>query len=29
MSDKQVTFQETFGQYPFPEGVLTSFAKGY
>ena len=26
MSDKQVTFQETFGQYPFPEGVLTSFA---
>ena len=26
MSDKQVTFQESFGQYPFPEGVLTSFA---
>ena len=22
MSDKPVTFQETFGQYPFPEGVL-------
>ena len=26
MSDKQVTFQETFGQYPFPEGVLACFA---
>lgn len=25
MSDKQVTFQETFGQYPFPEGVLACF----
>ena len=27
MSDKQVTFQQTFGQYPFPEGVLACFAQ--
>ena len=27
MSRNQVTFQETFGQYPFPEGVLACFAQ--
>ena len=27
MSDKQVTFQQTFGQYPFPEGVLACFGQ--